>query len=339
MEIPGLSVAPDILGGMRAEIPPSLVEKAAFQAGVINRQQALRYGMSRNAVTSKVRHGSWRQLYLGVYATFTGPVGREARLWAAVLYAGEGAQLSHETAAEVNGLTERRSTLIHVTVPIGRRVRQLRGMKIHLSSHIDPTARFPRGVLPHTLVEETIVDLVNAADCLDDACGWITTAFGRRLTGEGPLRKTLSTRKKLRWRGQLDEFITAAAGGAHSLLEFRYGRDVERAHGLPKAREQVPFTKADGSRGFRDRCYEKYGLVVELDGKQAHPEERRGHDRRRDNDATAGGGATLRYDWDDVTRHSCDTAAQVARSLAKRGWPGQLKPCSQSCRALPRAAA
>jgi hypothetical protein len=334
-----LSVAAGILGGMRTEIPRRLGEKAAFQAGVITRQQALRSGMSRNAITSKVKHGSWRQLYLGVYATFTGPVGYEARLWAAVLYAGNGAQLSHETAAELNGLTERRSALINVTIPGNRRVREPPGVKIHLSSHIDPDARFPRGVPPHTFVEETIIDLAITADCLDDACGWITAAFGRRLTGEGPLRKTLSSRRKLRWRGQLDEFVTAAAGGAHSLLEFRYDRDVERAHGLPRAGQQVPFTKPDGSRGFRDRYYERYGLVVELDGKRAHPAERRGLDRRRDNDATEGGGATLRYDWDDVTRHRCDTAAQVARSLATRGWPGQLTPCSPSCRAAsPKAA-
>jgi len=334
-----LSVADDILGGMSTEIPPSLREVARFQAGVVTRQQALRAGMSRNAIVSKVKCGKWGQIYPGVYAAFTGLVGREAQLWAAVLYAGKDAQLSHETAAKLNDLTERELSLIHVTIPASRRVRQPRGVLIHRSAYLDNKARFPRGVVPHTLAEETIIDLVNAADCLDDACGWITAAFGRRLTGEGPLRKALSARKKLRWRPELDEFITAAAGGAHSLLEFRYDRDVERAHGLPKARQQVLFIKADGSRGFRDRCYEKYELVVELDGKRAHSGERRGHDRRRDNDATAGGGATLRYDWDDVTRHSCDAAAQVARSLAKRGWPGQLKPCSPSCRALaPKAA-
>jgi hypothetical protein len=339
MKIRGLSVGSAILGGMSTGIPSSLREAARSQAGVITRQQALRSGLSAKAIKCQLTRGRWRPIHLGVYATFSGPVGREAQLWAAVLYAGKGAQLSHETAAELNGLTERRSRLINVTIPAARRVKEPRGVKIHLSSHIDPKARFPRGVLPHTFVEETVIDLVNAADCLDDACGWITTAFGRRLTGEGPLRKALSTRKKLRWRPELDELISAAAGGAHSLLEFRYDRDVERAHGLPKAGQQVPFTKADGSRGFRDRCYEKYELVVELDGKRAHPEERRGHDRRRDNDATAGGGATLRYDWDDVTCHSCDTAAQVARSLARRGWPGQLKPCSPSCGALPQEAA
>lgn len=324
---------------MSTKVPPSLGQAARYQAGVIARRQALDSGLSVGVINSRLKFGRWRKIYPGVYATFSGPVSWDAQLWAAVLYAGNGAQLSHETAAELNGLTERRSALIHVTVPVSRRVRQPSGIKIHLSSHIDAKARFPRGVPPHALVEETIIDLASAADSLDDACGWITAAFGRRLTGEGPLRKALSTRKKLRWRPELDEFITAAAGGAHSLLEFRYDRDVERAHGLPRASQQVPFTKADGSRGFRDRCYEEYELVVELDGKRAHPEERRGHDRRRDNCATAGGGATLRYDWDDVTRHSCDTAAQVARSLAKRGWPGQLKPCSGSCRALSREAA
>jgi Transcriptional regulator, AbiEi antitoxin len=340
-ENPGLSASGGILGGMSNDIPPGLSDVARFQAGVVSRQQALRSGMSRSAITSKVKRGRWRQVYSGVYAAFSGPVGRDAQLWAAVLYAGKGAQLSHETAAEVNGLSDRQSRLIHVTIPAGRRVKQPPGVKIHLSAYLDVKARFPRGVVPHTLVEETVIDLVETAGSFDEACGWVTAAFGRRLTGEGPLRATLAARKKLRWRGQLDEMIIAAAGGAHSLLEFRYDRDVERAHGLPRAARQVPFTKPDGSRGFRDRYYGAYGLVVELDGRQAHPAERRGQDRSRDNDATAGGGSTLRYDWDDVTRRACRTAAQVARSLASRGWKGQPRPCSPACPATqpnPRAA-
>jgi len=326
-----MSVPIAILGGVDSEIPPSLREVAYFQAGVVTRQQALHAGLSGSAIRWKLKRGHWQPIYLGVYATFTGPISRQAQLWAAVLYAGEGAQLSHETAAELNGLTDRRSPLIHVTIPASRRVRRPKGVKIHISAHIDGGARFPRGVIPHTLAEETIVDLVNEAETLDDVIGWVTSAFGRRLTAEGPLRRTLSARGKLRWRGQLGEVVTAAAGGAHSLLEFRYDRDVERAHGLPSARRQVPFTKPDGGRGFRDRCYAQYGLVVELDGKQAHPEDQRGRDRRRDNDAAAGGGSTLRYDWDEVTRHACATAAQVAESLRRRGWRGTFKPCSPRC--------
>ena len=333
MEKPGLSAPGGILGGMSNDIPSALGDAVRFQAGVVSRQQGLSSGMSSNAIASKVRCGRWRQIHPGVYATFSGPAGRDGQLWAAVLYAGKGAQLSHETAAEVNGLTERLSALINVSIPADRRVSPPNGVKVHLSAYLDLQARFPRGVVPHTLVEETIIDLVDAAKSFDEACGWVTAAFGRRLTGEGPLRTTLDARRKLRWRGQLDEMIIAAAGGAHSLLEFRYDRDVERAHGLPTASQQVPFTKPDGGRGFRDRSYEKFGLVVELDGRQAHPAERRGQDRSRDNDATAGGGSTLRYDWDDITRHGCRTAAQVARSLASRGWTGQPKQCSPACRA------
>jgi hypothetical protein len=216
----GLSVPKVMLGGMSNDIPLGLGDVARFQAGVVSRRQALRSGMSHSAIASKVKFRRWRQIYPGVYAAFSGPVGRDAQLWAAVLYAGKGAQLSHETAAEVNGLADRQSQLIHVTVPTSRRVKQPPGMVIHRSAYLDVKARFPRGVVPHTLVEETVIELVGAASSFDEACGWVTAAFGRRLTGEGPLRSTLSARRKLRWRGPLDEMITAAAGGAHSLLEF-----------------------------------------------------------------------------------------------------------------------
>jgi hypothetical protein len=319
---------------MGKEIPRILGELARFQAGVITRQQALGAGVSTSTIVSKVKHRRWRQIHRGVYATFTGPLTRDAQLWAAVLYAGEGAQLSHHTAAELHGLSNGHSRLIHVTVPAHRRVRPVAGMVIHISARTDPRARFPRGVLPRTFVEETITDLVHAARNLDEACGWITSAFGRRLTGEGPLRATMNGRKKLRWRSRLDDIVTAAAGGSHSVLEYRYDGGVERAHGLPAATRQVPFTKPGESRGYRDRCYREFGLVVELDGKQAHPDGRRAVDRRRDNAATAVGGSTLRYDWDDVTRDTCATAAQVAEALRARGWTGRLKRCSRSCRAL-----
>lgn len=319
---------------MGNEIPRILSELARLQAGVVARQQALRAGVSSSMIVSKVEHGRWRQIHRGVYATFTGPLTREAQMWAAVLYAGKGAQLSHQTAAELNGLSDRPSRLIHVTVPASRRVRPVTGVVIHISARIDPSAAFPQGVLPHTFVEETITDLVHAAHSLDNVCGWITCAFGRRLTGEDPLRATMSSRKKLRWRPQLDDIVTAAAGGTHSVLEYRYERDVERAHGLPTARRQVPFTKPDGRRGYRDRYYQEFGLVVELDGKESHPEERRAMDRRRDNAAAAVGGSTLRYAWDDITRDGCATAAQVAQALRSRGWNGRLKPCSRSCRAF-----
>jgi len=330
-----LSVLPRIIGGMSNDISPALREQARLQAGVISRRQAMQTGgMSRNGIHTKVTSGRWRHIHLGVYATFTGPVTRDASLWAALLYAGKGAQLSHETAAEILRLTDQRSAVIHVTIPAERRVRPVRDVVIHRSSYLEAGWRFARGVPPHTWTEETIADLVDAAANFDDAVGWVTAGFQRNLVAEARLRQVMAARKKLRWRDRLDEIIPMAAAGTHSALEYRYDRDVERAHGLPPARRQVPYEKQDGTKGYRDRCYDQYGLVIELDGRRFHGEDRTDCDRRRDNDAAVTTGATLRYGWDDVTRTPCETAAQLFAALRERGYRGVLKPCSGACTAL-----
>jgi Transcriptional regulator, AbiEi antitoxin len=333
-----LSVALAILIDMGDVIPQSLRALARDQAGVVTRKQALAAGMSVGAITAKLKFGRWRRVHSGVYATFTGPMTRDAQLWAAVLAAGPGAQLSHETAAEINRLTDRRSPFTHVSIPASRRITAPDGVIIHLSSQLSFGWRFARGIPPHTFAEETIVDLVHAATGLDDVIAYVTGGFAKNRVSQGRLREVAAIRKKLRWRSDLDEIIVAGAGGAHSVIEYRYDRDVEQAHGLPPAAKQVRYTKPDGSRGYRDRCYEQYNLIVELDGKQYHPPQHRGRDQDRDNDAAATAGSTLRYGWVDVTRKSCESAKQVHTALARRGYRGPLKPCSPTCAAVGHAA-
>ena len=326
-----------ILGGVGNMIPTVLQGTAAGQAGVLSRRQLLRAGVPGSTITFRVAHSRWQPVYPGVYATFSGTVAWEARLWAAALYAGPGVLLSHETAAELLGLTDRRCPVIHVVVPGSRRVRAPRGMHVHYSSHDYPRWPPQRGLPPHTFYGETIIDLVASADNLDDVIAWISRGFARNLIGPAQLRAAAVARRRFRWRGQVEEIIERVAAGSHFPLEFRYERDVERAHGLPAATRQVPFVKADGTRGFRDRCYERYGLIVELDGRHFHPAEQRAQDQARDNAAVAAVGATLRYGWADVERTPCETAGQVYRALRKRGYPGALRPCSATCRAVAAA--
>jgi hypothetical protein len=320
---------------MGSSIPPSLRRIIADQAGTVSRRQVLQAGVSRSTIISKVTHGSWQPLHRGVYGAFTGMIRWEAHLWAAVLYAGPGALLSHETAAEVLGLTDRRCPTIHVTIPESRRVRPPEGVTIHLSSFDYPRWRPQRGTPPHTFYAETIIDLVAAADNLDDVVAWVSRGIARHLVGKAQLNAAVAAHRRFRWRDHIDEVIERVADGSHFPLEFRYDRDVERAHGLPGATRQAKFVKPDGSSGFRDRCYKEYGLIVELDGKQFHDAEQRGQDQARDNEAAATTGATLRYGWADVDRASCETAGQVYRALRKRGYRGTMRLCSATCRALP----
>jgi hypothetical protein len=319
---------------MGSNIPPGLRRAITEQAGIVSRRQALVAGVPASTIASKVRHGMWQYVHPGVYYAFTGEVRWEARLWAAVLCAGPGALLSHETAAEILGLTDRRHPLIQVTVPASRRVKWPQGVAIHYSTFDYPRWRPQRGDPPHTFYAETIIDLVGAADNLDDVVAWVSRGVARNLIGAAQLKAAVRARRRFRWRDQIDEVIDAVAGGSHFPLEFRYDRDVARSHSLPPATRQAKFVKADGSRGFRDRYYEKYGLIVELDGSEFHPSEQRGRDRARDNEAAASAGATLRYGWADVTRTSCETAGQVYRALCKRGYQGSIRPCSPACGAF-----
>jgi hypothetical protein len=315
---------------MHSEIPSTLRNLARSQNGVISRSQAIRAGLTVDMIKFRVISDRWRQIHPGVYATFTGAPGRSAQLWAAVLSAGRGAVLSHETAAELHGLADRSADPVHVTVPVQRKVIPVSGVRIHRSARALEAAQ-GHAYPPRTRVEETVLDLTQTAATFDDVCGWVTRAFARDLTDEARLSAAITQRTKLRWRADLHELIVAAASGDHSVLEFRYERDVERAHGLPPPSRQVPFAGPGSRRGRRDRVYEEYAVVVELDGQLAHPEENRWQDKARDNAAAVGGKQTLRYGWTDVRHQPCATAAQVATVLRVHGWQGVPRPCSYGC--------
>ncbi len=105
------------------ETPANLQAITRNQAGVVSRQQALSSGLTPGMIDTKLRAGWWRQVHVGVYHAFTGSMSRDAQLWAAVLYAGRGAYLSHETAAEINRLADSVSEVTNVTIPISRRIK------------------------------------------------------------------------------------------------------------------------------------------------------------------------------------------------------------------------
>jgi very-short-patch-repair endonuclease len=271
-----------------------------------------------------VHSGRWQRLHYGVYASFTGAPPRGAVLWAAVLRAGPQSILSHETAAELDGLVDKPSTLLHVTIPQSQRVRPIDGIAIHRSTRI-LEARGPWLLPPRTMIEETVLDLTQHAVSFDAVISLLARACQRRLTLPELLRQRVEMRGRMRWHAEILQALEDVADGVHSPLEYRYLRDVQRAHGLPAAKRQV--RAVQGGRGiFRDVCYVQFGVVIELDGKASHAD-RRLQDNRRDNAAAARGLITLRYGWADVTERSCKTALEVGQTLHTRGWPGPLRNC------------
>jgi hypothetical protein len=301
------------------------------QCGIVSRQQALSLGFTSSRIRHRLRSRRWRRVHAGVYATFTGQLPRTARLWAAVCAAGEGAMLSHETAAEVQGVVDRPvSPEIHVTVASRRRPLQrkpVRGIVIHRSDQSRP--RFPDGSrqLPCTRIEDTVLDLVTSAATFERGYSWIARAVSRDLVTVAALRSALESRARVRWRVWLTDAFKDSGDGVNSTLERRYVRDVERAHGLPEAQRRAPRTLG-GSTQYKDNWYAEYRLAVEVDGPAYHQGNRAEADRVRDNlNLAADGVQTCRFGPVGVTERACESAALLAATLRRNGWTGTPHPC------------
>jgi very-short-patch-repair endonuclease len=313
---------------MQRQLPEQLRQLAAFQEGILTHRQATEGGMTKNAVRSRMKQGHWQRIYPGVYAVFTGTLQQKSLVWAAVLHAGPGAIASHQTAAWLAGLTDSAGSRIHVTIPRSRRFPATPGLVVHSSVRAQQAAH-PAACPPQTRVEETVLDLIDCAASFEVAHGWLTRALGRRLSTPAKLRAAVGQRTRLRWRPEVLRALAPDEAGALSWLEYRYLHDVERPHRLPSVARQVRVRRGSRSE-YRDVLYEAYLLVVELDGKAAHPGDTRWQDIRRDNAAAADGMVTLRYGWLDVSEHPCKVAAQVPDVLRRRGFAGG-GPCSSGC--------
>lgn len=216
------------------------------QAAAIARRQGPDVGVDPETMRTRVRSGRWQRLQRGVYAAFSGDPARETVLWAALLQAGPGAVLSHQTAAERHRLIDEPSAIITMTVPASRHPAQVKipGVIIHRSDAILQT-RHPAMLPPCTRVEDTVLDLIQIAPSFDDAYAWICRAIGRRRTTADRIRRAMDARKKMRWRRELVTAIGDAGEGALSLLEYRYvhgGGTLARAPlGAPAGANQAAY--------------------------------------------------------------------------------------------------
>jgi hypothetical protein len=285
--------------------------------------------VSRHIIAGRIASGQWQRLHRGVFATFSGPVPRDALLWGAVLRAGNRAVLSHYTAAELWTLSDEPREQIHVSVPRETGKLDIPGLVIHHSSRL-PQARHPARLPPQARLEDTVLDLVDLARTAEEAVAWPIRACQRRLTTPDRITDALEERNRVRWRADVGDAIAVARVGVHSPLELRYFRAVERKHGLLPGDRQVLVTRGAG-RQYLDVRYSDYGVVVELDGILAHSPENRNRDARRDNANTLDGYQTLRYSWVPVAYHACETARQVFALLQRNGYRGTLRRCGINC--------
>jgi len=314
----------------RPDVRHLLRELADGQAGVVHRKQALAAGASASRIGRLTSTRRWQTLLPGVYAVHDRPVDERARVWAAVLYVGRCDRLavaSGATALWLAGVLDACPEVVEVATAAGRKVQRQRGLRVRRRAAVavHPSLRPPRQRL-----EEALLDVVGDTTRAERVVDLVLRAGQRRLTTPERLLGAATARARLRWRALLEDLCADLAAGVHSPLERRYAARVERSHGLPRGERNLAEPVA-GARWYRDVRYRGWRVLVELDGRGAHPPEGAFRDRRRDNRAARGGEVALRYGWREVVAAPCEMAAEVATVLRAQGWAGTPQPCGAAC--------
>jgi very-short-patch-repair endonuclease len=263
-------------------------------------------GYSRDAIKHRLKRGRLHRIHRGVYAVGRKQLTQEGRWMAAVLACGDGAALSHESAAALWRIARTRPTPIHVSVLGDSRSRD--GIEPHRRKALLTTTH--KGIRV-TTPAQTLIDLAHTwpQDRLEQAIG---EADLRGLVGLRGLRNAAAKagRSGAALRSVIDRVTFRVT---QSELEREFLRLLERA-GLP-----LPETQRRFGRHRVDFYWPTLDLVVETDGGSFHRTARQQEaDRRRDQAHSRAGRTPMRLTHRQVFKDPEETAtllAEVVRRL------------------------
>jgi hypothetical protein len=293
-------------------------------AGAVHLDECRAGGLSAHQLHRLTATGRWQSPFPRVYLGFSGPPPPLTMDYAALLYAGDGATLSHQSAGHYWRLC-RRPGAVHVLVPYDRKVDYQPGLVLHRSRTLDALDRHPALTPTRTRVERTVIDLLEVQPTAEAALALVADSLRYRQTTVANLRGTLQLRQQTRWRRIVLDALPDLRAGAESVLELRDAQ-LRRRHGLPMGVRQWS-RLADGTEHL-DVYLEEWQVHVELDGRLGHDRAREvWRDMRRDNRSVVAKLKHLRYGWADMVDRPCDVARQQAEVLRQQGWTGTFRHC------------
>jgi very-short-patch-repair endonuclease len=295
--------------GMRSLTTPDqrLAAIAGRQYGVVSRAQLYELGFDNPAVERRIANGRLHRLHRGVYAVGHTIVPPRGRWLAAVLACGDGAVLSHRSAAALWDIRPTTATRIDVTVAHTSGVRTTAAIVVHRSRRAVEAVTCDR--VPVTTPGRTLLDLA--------------TALPRR-----QLEKAAEMAEALR----LNVIVDPGHPGARRLAAAM-AHDLSHTTRSPLEddflalcdRFEIPRPRVNAIvEGFEvDFCWPDERLVVETDGRHHLTRAAFERDRARDALLLVRGWRVMRFTGRQVRRDTKEVAALVlsarSRSLATPG--------------------
>jgi very-short-patch-repair endonuclease len=287
----------------------SIARVAARQDNVVTHDQLFAAGLGRGAIAWRLEAGVMQSMHRGVYLLGAAPPTRMARARAAVMACGEGAVVSHRSAAELFGLLPETDREVDVTV-VGRNPGFHASVRLHrprrLARHEVTSVRG----IPVTSVARIIADLA-ATEPLNEVEHAFQEALYRRIVTPDAVARVVD--RDPRRKG---------APVVRALVDNPTLTRSERERALRKLIAQAqlpkPLTNVRLHGYLVDAYWPEHGLVLEFDGWQAH-----GHrsafesDRKRDQVMVAHGLRVIRVTDRQLRREPVAVAARIAQALRR----------------------
>jgi very-short-patch-repair endonuclease len=286
------------------------------QHGLISRKQLLSLAFTPDAIKHRIAIGKLHKVRRGVYAVGRPELTKHGRWMAAVLACGEGAFLSHSSAAALWRIGPEERSLVELSLPSSFD-RRHPGIRIHRRPSLNPERDLTREYgIPVTTPTQTLIDMSLRLDRLGIE-RMINEADKYNLAHPPQLREALEVRAGEPGMAKLRHILDRRT--------FRLTKEELERRFLPLARQAglpLPLAGQFVNDFEVDFYWPELGLVVETDGLRYHrtPAEQ-ARDRLRDQAHTAAGLTPLRFTHEQVRyepEHVLAILTATARMLRAR---------------------
>jgi very-short-patch-repair endonuclease len=287
---------------------------AGRQRTMATTAQLVACGLGKDAISYRMRTGRYTEVFRGVVSIVSGDFPPLAREQAALLVSGDGAFLSHHTAAFIWGLRMPYPYDVDVSV-VARRLNSRKGIRAHQIRAIDK-----RDLRRHErlLVSSPARALLEIAARL--RLGDLREALGngieRRRVTPRDIQDVLARNPHRRGTARLAAVIgdPDATVVTRSRAERAFWKLI-RESGLPRPQANVPL-----GRYVPDFIWPDHRLIVEIDSYQFHagPEAFQ-NDREKDLFYRAAGFDVLRFTRNQVVYEPAMVLVTLAAALARSG--------------------
>lgn len=292
----------------------ALARLADQQHGVVGRRQLMGLGIEEGTMRRWLRAGRLHPLHREAFAVGHTRVNQHGRWLAAVLACGEGALLSHRSAAALWGLARQRGSAVDVTGRSGRQFRPGRdGLRLH-RGRLYEDDRSERAGIPVTSLARTLFDLAEVVTSRQLERAWeeadrldlLQLRAVERVCEQGYGRHALRPIRRLLAEARAPSYTRSPL--ENSFAEFFR----EHLDDLP-----APLTNVSILDHEVDAYWPSQRLVVEMDSWEFHSHRAAfEHDRARDAAMQAAGYRVIRLTHRQLESEAPRIIIQLRRLLA-----------------------